>query len=121
MVNYRNPQLRLQVTSTGKAGGAGVRAGCAVKAINGTPTAQLSLSHAHALTKQGSTLTLEIDDTSEEPRGATLSSNTSICSSNSTSTSSTVVAANGHISSSRRRTGEFSAQVLRHLLQTQNR
>lgn len=51
-----------QVTSTGKAGGAGVRAGCAVKAINGTPTAQLTLSHAHALTKQGSTLTLEIDE-----------------------------------------------------------
>ncbi|KAK8743430.1 hypothetical protein OTU49_017396 [Cherax quadricarinatus] len=98
------PLIVSKVTSTGKAGGAGVRAGCAVKAINGTLTAQLSLSHAHAPTKQGSTLTLEIDDTSEEPRGATLSSNTSICSSNSTSTSSTVVAANGHISSSRRRT-----------------
>ncbi|XP_069173272.1 PDZ and LIM domain protein 2-like [Procambarus clarkii] len=62
------PLIVSKVTSTGKAGGAGVRAGCAVKAINGTPTAQLSLSHAHALTKQGSTLTLEIDDLCVERR-----------------------------------------------------
>nr|XP_045614157.1 mucin-17-like isoform X5 [Procambarus clarkii] len=108
------PLIVSKVTSTGKAGGAGVRAGCAVKAINGTPTAQLSLSHAHALTKQGSTLTLEIDEwghqtgsaysstglnSSEEPRVASLSNNSL---SSSTSTSSTVVAANGHISSRRR-------------------
>ncbi|XP_042208122.1 uncharacterized protein LOC121856571, partial [Homarus americanus] len=114
MVVYVNnsQQQCPEVTSTGKAGGAGVRAGCVVKGINGTPTAQLSLSHAHALTKQGSTLTLEIDDNSEEPPGACLSSSTSICSSNSASTSSTVIAANGHISSSRRRTPGKSTILL---------
>ncbi|XP_037789495.1 microtubule-associated protein futsch-like [Penaeus monodon] len=98
----RGKKRESDVTSTGKAGGAGVRAGCAVKAINGTPTAQLTLSHAHALTKQGSTLTLEIDDSGEEPFGTSFRS-TSTNSSTSASTSSTVVAANGHISSAKRK------------------
>ncbi|KAL7648017.1 UNVERIFIED_CONTAM: hypothetical protein RMT77_001634 [Armadillidium vulgare] len=70
-----------RVTSNGKASSAGVRAGSKVTSINGTPTSSLTLSAAHALTKQGSALTLELETepSTPHPSLSSVSSSASSC------------------------------------------